>query len=63
MGNSGHGTAYVRVGGDDGELRPWTDGNPKPPPPPLHLAASARSAGGCTRVMVASGRASDFRCI
>ena len=23
MGNSDHGTAYMRVGGDDGELRPW----------------------------------------
>ena len=23
MGNSDHGTAYIRVGGDDGELRPW----------------------------------------
>ena len=23
MGNSDHGTAYTRVGGDDGELRPW----------------------------------------
>ena len=23
MGNSDHGTSYMRVGGDDGELRPW----------------------------------------
>ena len=23
MGNSDHGTTYVRVRGDDGELRPW----------------------------------------
>ena len=23
MGNSYHGTTYMRVGGDDGELRPW----------------------------------------
>ena len=23
MGNSDHGTTYMRVGGDDGELRPW----------------------------------------
>ena len=23
MGNSGHGTTYIRVGGDDEELRPW----------------------------------------
>ena len=23
MGNSDYGTTYVRVGGDDGELRPW----------------------------------------
>ena len=23
MGNSDHGTKYMRVGGDDGELRPW----------------------------------------
>jgi hypothetical protein len=23
MGNSDHGTKYVRVGGDDEELRPW----------------------------------------
>ena len=23
MGNSDHGTIYMRVGGDDGELRPW----------------------------------------
>jgi len=25
MGNSDHGTTYMRVGGDDGELRPWHD--------------------------------------
>ena len=23
MGNSDHGTTYMREGGDDGELRPW----------------------------------------
>ena len=23
MGNSDHGTKYMRAGGDDGELRPW----------------------------------------
>jgi len=23
MGNSDHGTTYMRVGGDNGELRPW----------------------------------------
>ena len=23
MGNSDHGSTYMRVGGDDGELRPW----------------------------------------
>ena len=23
MGNSDHGTTYMRVGGDDGELPPW----------------------------------------
>ena len=23
MGNSDHGTTYMRVGGDEGELRPW----------------------------------------
>ena len=23
MGNFDHGTTYMRVGGDDGELRPW----------------------------------------
>jgi len=23
MGNSDHGITYMRVGGDDGELRPW----------------------------------------
>jgi len=23
MGNSDHGTTYIRVGGDNGELRPW----------------------------------------
>jgi len=23
MGNSDHGTKYMRVGGDDGKLRPW----------------------------------------
>ena len=39
MGNSDHGTTYMRVGGDDGELRPWhyiyvysIESKPKPPP-------------------------------
>ena len=72
MGNSDHGTSYTRVGGGDGELRPWhciyATGNPNVllvnplPCPPHHLGHPYPSpTGGRRRILNPSGKCSCVR--